>query len=614
VDDDIALRRQRQRGVELRNKLRALGDRDYDPDWALLKRFSPFFARFTGHTVGQQSLEYALLLLFSDDRVYGSDDQGEANRIIRKILEYQDLRHGSETYGNFRWMTHWDRVKDRNAVSFLTSGLVYAYVTFPAKLHDDTRLALEKAFPDLLAGIRNHKVRWQYTNIFWLNLGGLVGLARVLGDQSVHDEAVRDFETWLDGTAEDGVHEFNSPTYTPVTLFGVEAAWANTNSPELRARLERLLHAINYQLAVNLFPNGFLGGAASRAYQDDALYGTGWGSVYSHVKFGTPSPPILDPQQTTMYANLTLFDYVPPAEILDLATRKAPVAEIHDRVLSANSRRTHVMTPTFSLSSQTTEKVGGHSPPPYVLLVHHAPGVRRSVPILPDESFSHQPCAIFHARQSGARVVGRLHYDLDETLRAKFLADHTFVVEPRVLFGRRPAIAEVRVGNVDWAGGPVRLRAGQTVAVSYGDIFLGIAAQFFDRSGRVARGRARLSYGDDDELRLALPLYGGADLEPSDDPLDGLLLVDVAEPRSSLAEYAEWLGDWQLRDDGGLGGAAFAAAHPSTATLAYPYGADEPDPIGDALHVSPDLTLRPGDLRRLVDGRLDWPLVEMGGL
>ena len=40
--DDTAPRRQQRRAIELRQALRALGDRDYDPDWALLKRFSPF--------------------------------------------------------------------------------------------------------------------------------------------------------------------------------------------------------------------------------------------------------------------------------------------------------------------------------------------------------------------------------------------------------------------------------------------------------------------------------------------------------------------------------------------------------------------------------------------
>ena len=218
---DTELRKQHQRDAILRDRMRKAFDMAYDTDAALIVRWNPFFPRFNGHTVAQQSLDYAILLLLSDDRTYGTDDAGEANRIIRRILDHQDLRPKSETFGNFFWMTHWDRVKDKNAVSFLTIGLVFTYVNFQDKLEDDTKAALERAFPNALLGIRDHKVRWQYTNIYFLNLGGLVGLARVLDDPSIHAEAVADFNTWIEGTSEDGFHEFNSPTYTPVTLSGM---------------------------------------------------------------------------------------------------------------------------------------------------------------------------------------------------------------------------------------------------------------------------------------------------------------------------------------------------------------------------------------------------------
>ncbi len=603
-----ALRQQRQRGALLRERLRRLGDRAYDTDAALLTRWSSFFPRFSGHTVGQQSLEYAILLLHSDDRTYGSDDAGEANRIIRRILSYQDLRPGSPTYGNFFWMTHWDRVKDANAVSFLCAGLVYAYLTFPKKLQEETKAALERTFPEILKGIRGHKVRWQYTNIFFLNLGGLVSLTRVLDDPMIHAEAVADFDTWLAGTAEDGFHEFNSPTYTPVTLFGLEAAWTNTKDQEFRARLQRIMDIITYQMAVNLSPNGFLGGAAARAYQRDALTGMGGSAFYAHVKFGTPCPP-LDADTSITYANHTLFDYVPPESVRVLAHTKAPYAEIHDRGVSLASRRTHVITPSFSLASQCIERVGGHSPPSYILLVRNSRAPRPSVPFLPDESFTHQPCASFLSRQDGRRIVGRLHYDLVEEQRAKFIEDPAFFCEPRVLFGRRDQIRAVRVGNVDWGGGDVRLLPGQSVAVSYGDLFLGVVVLLLDRAGQPARGRALLAYGEDGELRLHLRLHGGPDTGPEDEPLDALLYVEVqiAEEGRDLMAFADELGQWQLSQ--GVAGEqiTFAAMHPSGVSLSYPRPEGVPDPLGDALHVSPQLTLFPGDLRALVNGHMPLP-------
>lgn len=607
-ETELALKQQRQRGIELRGQLRLLGDQQYDPDAALIKRFSPFFPRFTGHTVGQQSLEYALLLLHSDDRLYGTDDAGEANRIIRKILKYQDLREGSRSYGNFYWMTHWNRVKDANAVSFLVPGLVYAYQHFPHKLEEETKAALVEAFPRMLAGIRGHKVPWTYTNIFFLNLGSLVSLSRVLNDPSAHEEAVRDFETWLDGTANDGIHEFNSPTYTPVTLFGLEAAWANTPDARFRDQLQRTMDLMAYQMAVNMFPNGFLAGAASRAYRGDALFGAGWSAFYAYVKFGLPLPlPVSRLESAnTMHANLTLFDYVPPEPIRRWSANKPPRIEIHDRVLSLKSRRTHVMTPGYSLSSQCVERAGGHSPPACILLVRHAPGLRRSVPFLPDESFSHQPCAVFQGRQAGNLILGRLSYPLVEKLRSKFLEDPTFVCETRALLGPKDDVREVRIGNVDWGGREVRLLPSQGVAVSYGELYFGVRPIPVDRRGAPAPGHVVLSYGEDGELRLKMHLFGGPELRAEDQPVDILLLVHVREPEKgeTLAQYADWLSRWEIQRE------PLEAQHPSEKPICFPYSDADPDPLGDALHKSPGLMLRPGDLARIVRGELPFVIRE----
>ena len=615
---DEALRRQRHRGVILRDYLRKSGDRDYDPDAALLRSFSDLFPRFTGHMVGQRSLEYALLLLRSDDRTYGTDDAGEANRILRKILEYQDLRSGSDTYGNFFWMTHWDRVKDANAVSFLCSGLVHAYLAFPDKLREETKSALERSFPAMLKGIRGHKVRWQYTNIFFLNLGGLVSLARVLNDPSAHAEAVEDFNTWLENTSGDGFHEFNSPAYTPVTLFGLEAAWANTNDKIFRDRLRRAMDIIAYQLALNLCPNGFLGGALSRAYPDNILRDARMG--YAHIKFGTPYPLLADGTQKVMGVNQTIFDYVPPESVRKLALAKAEYAEIHDQCVSINSRRTHVMTPKYSLASQCMDSVGGHSPPPYILMVRHTAESRYIVPFLPDESFLHQPCAAFHCRQAGARIVGRLHYDLavwrtnlknadKMDQRDKFMADPTFICEPRLLFGFRDQIRGVRVGNVDWGGDDIQLLPGQSVAVSYGDLYVGVVAMLLESSGRPAAGHARLFYGVDERLRLCLRIFGGPGLRRQDNPLDALVFFEVKVPAAgdSLASYAGELAGWQLSRSGKGKKSSFAARHADGTKLAYPYGAGDSNPIGRALHLSPGLKLQPGDLAKLVNGTKPMP-------
>jgi len=204
-----------------------------------------------------------------------------------------------------------------------------------------------------------------------------------------------------------------------------------------------------------------------------------------------------------------------------------------------------------------------------------------------------------------------LHYKLAAEQREKFLEDPTYYSEPRVLFGPREQIEAVRIGNVDWGGAPVRLLMGQAVAVAYDGLYVGAVVQMLRHDGRPDRGRATLEYGDDGELRLRLRLFGGPALRPEDRPFEALLFVDVTVPEEGqcLADYAEWLSVWQLPSGGSGDRVAFSATRGGKRTLTYPCSSAEPDPLGNALHLSPDLTLRPGDLLRLVNGEMDVPIL-----
>ena len=592
---DEALRAQRDRGIKLQHRLRKLGDRFYHPPQALLRQWSQIFPRFTGYNVEQNSLEYALHLLASDDRVYGIDDAIEGNRIIRRILEHQVLDRDSERFGNFIWMTHWDRVKDRNAVSFLVPGLVHAYAAFAAKLEDETKAALERAFEPMLAGIYGHGAQWNYTNIWALNLGAMVALSTVLSDTDAHERAVASFDEWVEHTSAGGTHEYNSPTYTPVTMRGIECAWAYTPDPEFHGRLGRTLDYLSYQFALNLFATGFPAGAASRAYLGDLISGDGLGNYWAHVKLGTPlraQPEAEQVQARVGPVNDTLHDYVPPRAARALATRHRE-ERILDRTVPLNSRRTHVMRPRWSVASQTVPRVSGHSPSPYLLVVRDSDEVRASVVIAPDETFTHRPCAGFDSMQEGGRVLGRMHCEPTDEERAKAADDPDYICEPRVLFGRREAIRGVRVGNVDWAGAPVQVDAGQSVAVSYGDIEVGVMLLPLSDGGESVEGRMTLAFGDDDELRLSVLIFGGAA-----EAVDVLVLADVRDAGEELGAYATWLRKWELAREETGEARNIKAEHPDEAALAWPLATD---PLGDALHRSGALTVHSGDLQKWID-------------
>jgi len=590
-----ALDAQRDRAIRFQHTLRKLGDRFYHPPEALLRQWNEFFLRFNGYTVAQNSLEYALLLLYGDDRVYGIDDTLEANRIVRRILEHQVLDTSDQYFGNFLWMTHWDRVKDRNAVSFLAPGLCHAYMTFGEKLEDETRAALERAFEPMLAGLFGHGATWSYSNIWALNLGAIVALSRILGDEDAHDRAAASFDEWVEHTSEGGMHEFNSPTYSPVTMSGLEFAWACTPDEDFRARLERALDYLNYQLAVNLFPTGFPAGAASRAYLRDLVRGNTNGMYWAHVKFGTPLrdfPEAEQHQARLVCANYALHDYVPPAAAREVATSHREDT-ILDRTIPLNSRRTHAMRPHWSLASQTVPRVKGHSPSPFLLLVRDTDAERASVVIAPDETFTHRPCAGFDAVQDGGVVVGRLHCEPTDEERAKAEADPEYICEPRVLFGRRDAIKGVRVGNVDWGGAPAAVEPGQAVAVAFDRLLVGVIALPVGADGKPVDGRMLLSYGADDELRLSIVMFGG-----DREPVDVAVLVSVAEmgPDEDMRALTDdVLRRWRVEYTDGVVTARKDGLSEMLST------ADEESALGDALHSSAAMTVMPGDLEVWID-------------
>ncbi len=590
-----ALTNQMERATRLQHRLLRVGHRFYDPPEALLRQWNEFFLRFNGYTIGQNSLEYAILLLMADDNVYGIDNGIEGNRIIRRILEFQVLDPDSERYGNFIWMTHWDRVKDRNAVSFLAPGLAHAYTALADRLEDETKAALEAAFEPMLAGVFGHGAVWSYTNIWALNLGAIVALSRILDDAEAHARAVASFDEWLEHTSESGMHEYNSPTYSPVTMSGIEFAWAYTPDERFRARLERTLDFMSYQLAVNMMPNGFQAGAASRAYSRDIVRGTGGASYWAHLKFGTPlrdRPEDEQHQARITPINFALHGYVPPRIARELAV--SPRTDtILDRTVTVDSRRTHEVRLGWSLASQRVQRVGGHSPSPYVMLVRNTDEERASVVIAPDETFTHRPCAGFDSVQAGARVLGRLHYQPTDEERAKAAADPEYICEPRVLFGRRGAIEQVRVGNVDWGGQPVTVDPGQPIAVQYARLQLGVIMHPLDAAGQPVAGRMELAFGDDDELRLNVLIFGA-----SAQPVEVVVLVDARDPQGDLGAYAQWLRGWTLLREGADEHPPLRATHPAEAELRWP---QEQDSLGDALHRSSALTVMPGDLMAWVN-------------
>ena len=291
---------------------------------------------------------------------------------------------------------------------------------------------------------------------------------------------------------------------------------------------------------------------------------------YAHLKFGTPSPFELRQPDDPRGVMSTLFDYVPPASIRQLALEKPDHSEIHDRCISINSRRTHIMTPKFSLASQSMDSVGGHSPPPYILAVRNQAESRyvhsrfcptrafyasalRGIP-LPTEWHTDTSAACIMTWPCGERI--------SRTPPRRTSVKNSWPT-PRssanrcLLLGYRDQIRAARIGNVDWGGGDIELLPHQGLAVAFDDITIGVMTTLFDDTGKIVDGQVRLAYGSDDRLRLHVRIYGGPELQRQDNPLNVLVFFElkVPGPGETLAAYAKELAGWTLApgDDGTYG-------------------------------------------------------------
>ncbi|MCZ6632946.1 MAG: hypothetical protein O7G87_06030, partial [bacterium] len=79
----------------------------------------------------------------------------------------------------------------------------------------------------------------------------------------------------------------------------------------------------------------------------------------------------------------------------------------------------------------------------------------------------------------------------------------------------------------------------------------------------------------------------------------------ISGESDTLADFARDLAAWHLSTTE----TSFWAEHPDGDQIAYPATENDPDPIGEALHVSPKLTLRPGDLVTLIHGNKPLPFL-----
>jgi len=131
----------------------------------------------------------------------------------------------------------------------------------------EARERLERLIRYSVEGIRRHHVAVSYTNIFVMKTWNCIAIGEQAGFPDLAAEGYGMLDAWLDHTRENGIHEYLSPTYYPVSMQPLEMIAQHAKPEAVRQKAARALWLFWAQIAANWFaPCNRLGGAHSRDY------------------------------------------------------------------------------------------------------------------------------------------------------------------------------------------------------------------------------------------------------------------------------------------------------------------------------------------------------------
>jgi len=197
-------------------------------------------------------------------------------QLLRRIEDFRETRTDQQHFGNLSWYWRDHAVKDTNAVEFTTRDLCLAWFLLrqkPADLSGKNELnaALLSYLKLSLDGIRRHRVAFSYTNIALMKAWNLLAIHQifVLENRPLPDssEGERWFTAWMQEMRNNGIAEFNSPTYQAVSLENLGLIRQFIQSPDVRTQAVEALSLLWGQTLANWYkPSGRLGGTHSRDY------------------------------------------------------------------------------------------------------------------------------------------------------------------------------------------------------------------------------------------------------------------------------------------------------------------------------------------------------------
>jgi hypothetical protein len=278
-----------------------------------------------------------------------------AEGLLERVFKLQNMNKDSDGFGTVPWKMSDTTVKDQNAIEFTMQPMGAIFFNYANKLSPGFLKDADTHLRAALVGMAHHNIKVSYTNIFLMNTMNTMMLAQYLHDDAAFERGKKQWQEWREYTRQNGIFEFNSPTYCATDLADLNYGGLYVKDPVIHAQIVEAEALFWKDIASNYFAGvDHLAGAHSRDYQ----FLTGRGSLDMNLYIEglhSPSDTYFEDlylEKVSVLENERPGGYHPSQEILDIVHMPERVVELRHNVNEAYQRYTY-LTDKFAIGTAT---------------------------------------------------------------------------------------------------------------------------------------------------------------------------------------------------------------------------------------------------------------------
>ncbi len=284
------------------------------------------------------------------------EDLALAEKVLDAVLACQETDPADPHRGNFYWMAEDSHVEDLNAVEFCLEALIPMILRHRERLAETLQSRVLAAIRLGLDEIRRLDVLVAYSNITALDILNTCLGGELLDDPVIAHRGYTKLRQWIGFTCRSGhPMEYNSPTYTAVSLRALALLAESVQDSDTRIRARAFAARLAVSAALHIHPGtGRWVAPHSRAYHPSVVGAT---------------PPEIERVQGWL-ADGTIPDWI--GDVLDQRPARYTVTETAEASRGIGFT-THV-TPAWALGVASTST---HSQSDVCMLHYTRPGVEK---------------------------------------------------------------------------------------------------------------------------------------------------------------------------------------------------------------------------------------------